>query len=365
MIIPGTDQISKIHNYIIILLSGSISLLPLFFLFYCHFDVDSSAGFLAFVAVIFMGMLIYESALIIEGYIIDPMIEKKVYWSNELKEIQSSPYLVNWYSFLLKGRKDKEYLHSVIEQIAFRFLFWISIVISGSLFVLTICLIFWSFNPLGCLLLGTICLILFVLLVVRICELAKFLFILRELSLIENPNVISMIDSNKKCCCHNHKICDSEKIQNEENCHNKCCHIQEDFPKEGECVGVLLSRYRYLYFLQDTFPFIFMFVIGFWLIKDEWILLKIVGLISLAIGVYELFRSRKKRNGSIVYYSTGIVFLDSSVKLNESDVFVSIGSNIQILGSNTKYSIPTRFRNHPEKLVSFLNMKQKELMTIN
>jgi hypothetical protein len=327
--------------------------------------VDSSFGFLAFVSIVLMGMLIYEIALLTEGYVIDPIIAKKVIWTKELSEIKADPYLINWYCFLLKGKNDKEYLHSVIEQIAFRFLFWISIIISGSLFVFLVCLIYWSYYPSGCLLLGAICLILFVLLILRIKQLAKFLFILREISLIENPNVISMIDSNKKCCCPNHKLCDSENIQNEESCHNKCCHIQEDFPKEGECVGVLLSRYRYLYFLQDTLPFILMFVIGFWLIKDEWILLKIFGVICIAIGIYELFRSRAKRNGSIVYYSTGIVFLDSSVKLNESDVFVSIGSNIQILGSNTKYSIPTRFRNHPEKLVSFLNMKQKELMTIN
>jgi hypothetical protein len=103
-----------------------------------------------------------------------------------------------------------------------------------------------------------------------------------------------------------------------------------------------------------------MFVIGFWLIKDEWILLKIFGVICIAIGIYELFRSRVKRNGSIVYFSSGLVFLNSSAKLNRSDVFVNIGSNMQILGVNTKYSIPGRFRDHPEKLISFLNMKQEE-----
>lgn len=358
MIIPGTDQISKIHNYIIILLSGSIALLPLFFLFYCHYDVDSSAGFLAFVAVVLMGMLIYEFALIIEGYVIDPIIEKKVSWSNELKGIQSSPYLVNWYNFLLKGRKDKEYLHSVIEQIAFRFLFWICIVISGFLFVLTICLIFWNYYTLGCLLLCVICLILFVLLIARIRELAKFLFILREISLIENQNVISMIDSNKECCCLNCETSSSEK-QNKENCNTKCCQIHDIEPKEGECVGILLNRYSYLYFIQDTLPFILMFVIGFCLIQYEWILFKILGFICFAIGIYELFRSRVKRNGSIVYFKSGLVFLNSSETLNQSDVFVNVGSNIQILGVKTKYSVPGRFRNHPEKLVSFLNKKQE------
>ena len=78
-------------------------------------------------------MLCYELALIIEANFIDNRTAKQVKLENSISKILNDPFLINWYQFLLKGKTEKAYLILIIDQMAYRFLFWLSLLISSAI----------------------------------------------------------------------------------------------------------------------------------------------------------------------------------------------------------------------------------------
>jgi hypothetical protein len=209
MTTPGIEQVSKTHNYTIILTSGTICLTPLFwrYSFGFNFELNWGITLLAFVSIIIVGMLCYELALIIEANFIDNRTAKQVKLENSISKILNDPFLINWYQFLLKGKTEKGYLILVIDQMAYRFLFWLSLLISSAIGIIIYYFIGLPIHGHTFILFLIIYGLFVFLLIFRLFQLSKFLYFLRELSLPKYDNTFTeQIDMNIKtcfyCCCH-------------------------------------------------------------------------------------------------------------------------------------------------------------------
>jgi hypothetical protein len=363
MTTPGIEQVSKMHNYTIIFTSGTISLAPLFWKYSLGFnsEVNWVLALLAFVCIIIVGMICYELALIIEANWIDNKTAKrKDLIAKDFKDVLEDPFLINWYHFLLKGKTEKAYLILVIDQMAYRFLFWLSLLISSAIGIIIYCFIGLPIHGNRFILFLIIYGLFVFLLIFRLFQLSKFLYFLRELSLPQNENLFNMqnkIKHNSCCpCCNNE--CRTSQLNPSCQCTKK-----DDFspPVEGECVAeshIFKVISKIIGRIGIAFN-LFIFCIFFYYSADDWSFFQLS--ISISVSLWLLFYFFNYTiDISVIYYRDSLKDRHLEKALQYDKYITLVGENLYIGGSPFPKKIPERFKDHPSELVAFLNQKQRE-----
>lgn len=390
----GIDQASKMHNSVVILTSGGVALAPSILFYSSHFgDVDKWAfGAGVFILILATGMLLYEFSLLIEAYLIDDKISESTDLEEMFQNIKNDKFLLNWYRFLQVGKRDQESLHLVIDQLAFRLLFWLTLLQGTIIGISTFAFNQW--NEYSNIIIWEIVLFLLIapFLIFRILQIGKYLYLLRELSLPENLNILIMKPENKMypcccfcCCCENknqNTSQDAEPTNDGCSCKMNQCkragqfgHCHEDLPKEGELIAVR-KEWHPLYMLSIAlgysllcYIFIILIITVFrddnLYIMDDSSIMDDVMLVHMDYGIPVFFVLFSIFFFTVLKYYNGtdsIHFTNKHLYFNNKPIdfdFVFFLDENTIPIEKKDLIITKRFSKHPEKLVAFLNAKQK------
>jgi hypothetical protein len=368
----GMDQASKLHNSVVILSSGGVALAPSILFYSSHFgDLDKWAfGAGVFTLILVAGLLLYEFSLLIEAHLIDDHISKSTDLEEMFQNIKNDKFLHNWYRFLQEGKRDQESLHLVIDQLAFRLLFWLTLLQGTIIGISTFAFNQW--NEYSNIIIWEIALFLLIapFLIFRILQIGKYLYLLRELSLPENSNILMMKPENKMypccCCCENNLRNTSEEAEMTCNCcsckMNQCKNIGQirlcckDFPKYGECIAS-----RTIINKDNIF-----FLIGALIIS-----VSLSALIFVILSFFKIeLNDLRGLYGMVVIvilltypFKTNLFFTEDSLLIENEPIQFSERLFLKgntIIYKNKKYTIAKRFSKHPEKLIEFLNAMQIE-----
>ena len=310
-------------------------------------------------------MICYELALIIEANWIDNKTAKrKDLIAQDFKDVLKDPFLINWYHFLLKGKTEKAYLILIIDQMAYRFLFWLSLLISSAIGIVIYYFIDLPIHGNTFILFLIIYGLFVFLLIFRLFQLSKFLYFLRELSLPQNENLFDMQDKIKlNACC---PCCNNEQCTTRFNPNCRCVKTV-DFspPVEGECVaedhlfkiistiaGIICIAFSILIFCC------FIFVNKYFFSSFAHHIITIWAISAFLWLVFYLWHYTL--NLSIIYSSDSLRIMHSLKHLSTQKTIILSGNNLYIGGSPFPKRIPERFKNCPTELVAFLNQKQSE-----
>jgi hypothetical protein len=366
----GIDQASKMHNSVVILTSGGVALAPSILFYSSHFgDVDKWAfGAGVFILILATGMLLYEFSLLIEAYLIDDKISESTDLEEMFQNIKNDKFLLNWYRFLQVGKRDQESLHLVIDQLAFRLLFWLTLLQGTIIGISTFAFNQW--NEYSNIIIWEIVLFLLIapFLIFRILQIGKYLYLLRELSLPENLNILNMIEKQystnncNPCLNCGQDVCDNLKL------HNLSCH---ELPQDGESFCTYQKEKLDLkwYFFAGVCSVLLCLLISFFATLYGGLLEILAWGITafvtyhlvLFTAIYILFISflNLDMKGELnLYYTRDRIIVSNKVRIvKTSDRFFLVKDFIVYDG--IRYKVSPRFRKYPEKLIAFLNYKQR------